>query len=86
MKVTEHLKNNSKTLFSFEILPPLKGKSINELYSQIEPLLEFKPAFVDVTYHREEYIYKKRDNGLLERKSIRKRPGTVAICAAIQHK
>lgn len=86
MKVTEHLKQSKKTLFSFEILPPLKGKSINELYNQIEPLLEFNPAFVDVTYHREEYVYKKRDNGLLERKSIRKRPGTVAICAAIQHK
>jgi len=86
MKVTEHFKNTDKKLFSFEILPPLKGKSINELFIQIEPLLEFNPAFVDVTYHREEYVYKKRENGLLERQSIRKRPGTVAICAAIQNK
>jgi len=86
MKVTEHFKKATKTLISFEILPPLKGKSINELFIQIEPLLEFNPAFIDVTYHREEYIYKKRENGLLERKSIRKRPGTVAICAAIQNK
>ena len=86
MKVTEHIKNAGKTLFSFEILPPLKGKSINELFTQIEPLIEFNPAFIDVTYHREEYIYKKRENGLLEKKSIRKRPGTVAICAAIQNK
>jgi len=86
MKVTEHFRKATKTLISFEILPPLKGKSIQELFSQIEPLLEFNPAFIDVTYHREEYIYKKRENGLLERKSIRKRPGTVAICAAIQNK
>jgi len=86
MKVTEHIRKAEKTLFSFEILPPLKGKSINELFMQIEPLIEFNPAFIDVTYHREEFIYKKRENGLLERKSIRKRPGTVAICAAIQNK
>jgi len=86
MKVSEHISKAEKTLFSFEILPPLKGKSINDLFDQIEPLMEFKPAFIDVTYHREEYVYKKRENGLLERKSVRKRPGTVAICAAIQNK
>ena len=86
MKVTEHLNKATNTLISFEILPPLKGKSIQELFLQIEPLLEFNPAFIDVTYHREEFVYKKRENGLLERKSIRKRPGTVAICAAIQNK
>jgi len=84
MKVTEHLsKNTDKTLFSVEILPPLKGKSIRSIYDILDPIMEFKPAFVDVTYHREEYVYRKRDNGLLEKFSIRKRPGTVSICAAI---
>lgn len=86
MKITEHLKSAKKTLFSIEILPPLKGKSIQSIYDGIDPLMEFKPAFVDVTYHREEYIYKKREGGYLEKVSIRKRPGTVGICAAIMNK
>jgi methylenetetrahydrofolate reductase (NADPH) len=58
MKVTDHIKNAKKTLFSIEILPPLKGKSIKSIYDLIDPLMEFKPPFIDVTYHREEYIYK----------------------------
>lgn len=82
-KVTEHFKKAKKTLFSFEILPPLKGQSINQLFGAIEPLMELKPAFIDVTYHREEFVYKKRENGLLEKIVTRKRPGTVGICAAI---
>lgn len=86
MKVTEHFKNADKTLFSIEILPPLKGESIEILYNHLDPMMEFKPPFIDVTYHREEYVYKKRGDGLLERRSIRKRPGTVGICAAIQSK
>ena len=87
MKITEHLENaGGKTLFSFEILPPLKGESIDNLYDNINPLMEFKPPFIDVTYHREEFVYKKRENGLLEKRSIRKRPGTVGICAAIKNK
>lgn len=86
MKVTEHLKSAKKTLFSFEILPPLKGKSIQSIYDGIDPLMEFKPKFINVTYHREEYIYKERDNGLLEKIAIRKRPGTVGICAAVMNK
>src|SRR6218665_1425933 len=86
MKLTQKLQQSSKTLFSIEILPPLKGKSIQSIYDGIDPLMEFKPAFVDVTYHREEYIYKKRDGGYLEKVSIRKRPGTVGICAAIMNK
>lgn len=86
MKITEHLKSAKDTLFSIEILPPLKGKSIHSIFNGIDPLMEFKPAFVDVTYHREEYIYKKRDGGYLEKVSIRKRPGTVGICAAIMNK
>lgn len=86
MKITEHLKNAKKTLFSFELLPPLKGESIQSIFDAINPLMEFKPPFIDVTYHREEYVYKKRENGLLEKRSIRKRPGTVGICAAIMNK
>lgn len=86
MKVIDHLKGAKGTLFSIEILPPLKGKSIDSLFNGIEPLLEFKPSFVDVTYHREEYIYKKRAGGFLERVSIKKRPGTVGICAAIMNR
>lgn len=87
MKVTEHLAHaNGNTLFSFEILPPLKGKSIQSIYDGIDPLMEFKPKFVNVTYHREEYIYKERGQGLLEKIAVRKRPGTVGICAAIMNK
>ncbi len=86
MKVTDHIENAKDTLFSFEILPPLKGKSIQSIYEGIDPLMEFKPKFVNVTYHREEFIYKERENGLLEKIAIRKRPGTVGICAAIMNK
>ncbi len=86
MKVIEHLNKASRTLFSFEILPPLKGQNIQSIYNAIDPLIEFNPPFIDVTYHREEYVYKKLGNGLHKRQSIRKRPGTVAICAAIMNK
>lgn len=86
MKVTQHIEEAKDTLFSFEILPPLKGKSIQSIYDGIDPLMEFKPRFVNVTYHREEFIYKERENGLLEKIAIRKRPGTVGICAAIMNK
>ena len=86
MKVIEHFKKSNSTLFSFEILPPLKGKSIDSIFNSLDPLMEFNPAFIDVTYHREEFVYKKRADGLLERRSVRKRPGTVGICAAIMNK
>lgn len=87
MKVIDHINNaNGKTLFSFEIIPPQKGSSIQELYDNIDPLMEFKPPFIDVTTSREEFVYKDKGNGLLERRITRMRPGTVGICAAIQHK
>jgi len=86
MKVIDHIKQAKTALFSIEILPPLKGKSIQSIFDSIDPLMEFKPSFVDVTYHREEYLYKKREGGYLEKVSIRKRPGTVGICAAIINK
>lgn len=86
MKVTEHIKSaNGKTLFSFEIIPPQKGKNIQELYNNIDPLMEFNPPFIDVTTSREEFIYIDKA-GLFERKITRMRPGTLGICAAIKHK
>jgi methylenetetrahydrofolate reductase (NADPH) len=87
MKVTDHILNsNGKTLFSFEIIPPKKGNNIQELYDNIDPLMEFNPPFIDVTTSREEYVYIDKGNGLLDRKITRMRPGTVGICAAIKHK
>tara|TARA_B110000977_G_scaffold51772_1_gene70383 strand:+ start:29667 stop:30620 length:954 start_codon:yes stop_codon:yes gene_type:complete len=86
MKVTDHIKQaKGKTLFSFEIVPPKKGKSIQELYDNIDPLMEFNPPFIDVTTSREEFIYVKKQE-LLERKITRMRPGTLGICAALKHK
>ena len=76
MKITDHIKQaEEKTLFSFEIIPPKKGNSIRELYQNIDPLMEFKPPFIDVTTSREEYVYIEK-NGLLDRKITRMRPGT----------
>lgn len=86
MKVTEHLAQARGPLFSFEILPPLKGENIRQLYQNIDPLMEFKPPFINVTYHREQTVYKRLPNGLLQPKIVRKRPGTVGICAAIQNR
>ena len=86
MKVIDHLRNSTHPLFSFEILPPLKGKDILSIYAGIDPLMEFKPSFINVTYHREEVIYKERGQGLLQKIRLRKRPGTVGICAMIKAK
>ncbi|WP_417786423.1 methylenetetrahydrofolate reductase [NAD(P)H] [Tenacibaculum sp.] len=87
MKVIEHLeKANGTSLFSFEILPPLKGDTIESIFKNIDPLMEFNPPFIDVTYHREEYVYKELGDGLLKKQVVKKRPGTVGICAAIQNK
>lgn len=87
MRVTQHIENaQGKPLFSFEILPPLKGQNIQSIFDGIDPLMEFQPPFIDVTYHREEYEFKELENGLLQKKIVKKRPGTVGICAAIQGK
>ena len=86
MKVTDYIKNRKNTIFSFEIIPPLKGKGIEDICKGIDPLMEFKPPFINVTYHREEYEYKKMGNGLLKKISVRKRPGTVGICAALMNR
>ena len=86
MKVVDYINNSKKTIFSFEILPPLKGKGIEDICNGIDPLMEFKPPFINVTYHREDYEYKKMGDGLLKKVSIKKRPGTVGICAALMNK
>lgn len=86
MKVTQHINKADKTLLSFEILPPLKGKSVQGIYDVLDELIEFNPSFINVTYHRSEFIYKKRGDERFDKVFIRKRPGTVGICAAIQFK
>ena len=86
MKVIDHIKQAKDTLVSFEILPPLKGKGISAIYNHLDPLMEFKPAFINVTYHRSEHIFKKRSDGSFEKVVVRKRPGTEAICASIMNR
>jgi methylenetetrahydrofolate reductase (NADPH) len=86
MKLVEKLKNTNKTYFSFEILPPMKGGSMEDIYSVIDPLMEFDPMNINVTYHQQEVVYKELDNGNIEKRTIRKRPGTVAISAAIKYR
>ena len=87
MKVTEHIESltNQRSL-SIEIIPPLKGGNIDDIYNTLYPIMEFSPAFVNVTYHGEECEYKELANGFWQRRVLRKRPGTVGICAAIQNK
>jgi len=87
MKVTEHIEQaKGKTLFSFEIIPPQKGQHIQDLYDNVDPLMEFKPPFIDVTTSREEHVYISKGSGLLEQKITRMRPGTVGICASLRYK
>jgi methylenetetrahydrofolate reductase (NADPH) len=86
MKVIEHINDATGTLVSFEILPPLKGKGIQSLYQHLDPLMEFKPAFINVTYHRSEHVFKKKADGTFEKVVVRKRPGTESICASIMNK
>ena len=86
MKVIEHITKAKDTLISFEILPPLKGKGIQSLYQHLDPLMEFSPAFINVTYHRSEHVFKKTPDGNFQKVVVRKRPGTESICAAIMNK
>ena len=85
MKVTDHINGAKETLISFEILPPLKGKGIQSLYHHLDPLMEFKPAYINVTYHRSEHVFKKNADGSFQKVIVRKRPGTESICAAIMN-
>ncbi|MBC7934062.1 MAG: methylenetetrahydrofolate reductase [NAD(P)H] [Rhizobacter sp.] len=86
MKVIDHINQATKPLVSFEILPPLKGKGIQSLYNHLDPLMEFNPAFINVTYHRSEHVFKKKTDGTFDKVVVRKRPGTESICAAIMNK
>ncbi len=86
MKITEHLSAAEDTVISFEILPPLKGKAIDAIWQHLDPLMEFKPAFINVTYHRSETMFKRKPDGTFDKVEVRKRPGTVGICAAIMHR
>ena len=86
MKVIDHIKQAKDTLVSFEVLPPLKGKGIEALFDHLDPLMEFKPSFINVTYHRSEHVFKKRADGSFEKVIVRKRPGTESICAAIMNR
>jgi methylenetetrahydrofolate reductase (NADPH) len=86
MKVTDHINAATDTLISFEVLPPLKGKGIEALYRHLDPLMEYKPSFINVTYHRSEHVFKKNADGTFQKVIVRKRPGTESICAAIMNK
>jgi methylenetetrahydrofolate reductase (NADPH) len=86
MKVIDHINEATKPLISFEILPPLKGKGIQSLYNHLDPLMEYNPSYINVTYHRSEHVFKKNADGSFEKVVVRKRPGTEAICAAIMNK
>jgi len=86
-RITDYiLQANGKTLFSIEVIPPLKGNNIKELLNNIEPLMDFKPPFIDVTYHREEYIERLQSDGSMKQIVTRKRPGTIGICSSIMHR
>ena len=85
MHVTEHLAKAKDTLVSFEVLPPLKGRTISYIYEHLDPLMEFKPSWINVTYHRSETLVRKNAAGVDEKVDVRKRPGTVGICAAIMN-
>ena len=86
MKVTDLINNRKSTAFSFEILPPLKGNSIQKVYNIIDKLIEFDPQYINITSHHSEYIYKTMPDGSFQKVNIRKRPGSVAIASAIQNK
>lgn len=86
MRVIDLIKHTDETAFSFEVLPPIKGTGIEKLYQDIDTLLEFNPKYINITTHRSEYVYKELGNGLFERARLRRRPGTVAVAAAIHNK
>ncbi len=86
MKVPQIIRQSSKTLFTFELLPPVKGSHFDEIEATIKPLLEFKPAYVNITYHRADVVVSKNGKGETEKHITKKRPGTVSIAAAIKYK
>lgn len=86
MRVVEAIEKSNRPLFTFEILPPVKGNDIQSIYRAIDPLMDFEPSFIEVTYHREEIKFRELADGTIEKKVLRKRPGTVGISAAIKYK
>jgi len=86
MSVIDKLKSAKGPLFTFELLPPLKGHSIEKVYTTIDRLIEFEPAYINFTTHRNEIAYKERPDGLLEKRVTRLRPGTIALAAAVRYK
>lgn len=86
MNVIDIINNNDKTVFSFELLPPLKGSGAGTIYRTIESLVDFDPKYINITTHRDEMVFVERPDGTIERRVVRKRPGTVAIAADIQHR
>ncbi len=86
MSVIDLIKKHGRTAFSFELLPPLKGNNIDKLFQAIDMLREFEPQYINITTHRSEYVYKDKGNGLYERRRVRRRPGSVAVAAAIKNK
>lgn len=84
--ISNQNQSTGKTAFTFEVLPPLKGTGIGHLFSTIEALREFDPKFINITTHHSEYVYTDLGNGLFQSARIRRRPGTVAVAAAIQQK
>jgi methylenetetrahydrofolate reductase (NADPH) len=86
MSVIDKINNAKGPLFTFELLPPLKGHSIERVYRTIDRLIEFNPAYINFTSHRNEIVYYERPDGLLEKRIVRKRPGTIALAAAVKYK
>ena len=86
VKITDLINKSNKTAFSFEILPPLKGNDIQKVYKIIDKLVEFDPQYINITTHHSEYIYKDMPDGKIVKVNVRKRPGTVAVAAAIQNR
>ncbi|MCF6266827.1 MAG: methylenetetrahydrofolate reductase [NAD(P)H] [Desulfuromusa sp.] len=86
MNVIDIINNSDKTVFSFELLPPLKGSDAGKIYRTVESLIDFDPKYINITTHRDETVFIEAPDGTIEKRTVRKRPGTVAIAAAIQHK
>ena len=86
MRVIDLINSTEKTAFSFEILPPIKGTGIEKVYQDIDTLREFDPKYINITTHRSEFVYTDLGNGLFQRNRVRRRPGTVAVAAAIQNR
>ena len=86
MNIAEKLNNSDHPLFTFELLPPLKGRGIDAIYDTIDNLLEFNPSYINITSHAADIVYKNMPDGSISKMVVRKRPGSVATAAAIKYK